>query len=328
MQNSPNFIWELVPLYFILIIALLWLIERTKAYLIEKIRPEAEQEFKKPGYKVQRPEDKEWKHLSWSLWKQMVISQHSTRMVLVGLAVTALAAFVGLLSDSLTFGEFLLLIATSGTILILIVLVILDARYEREAAYHYVDGTDRTLDRVLKSLFSNKISRPIERLIVVSFLLIMTLLLHRAYFLTNYSFFSFLENTEFNHWVVSLFSKPQLLGLVIDIIGAYYLSRGFIFKNQKEILALAYGDEDLSKQLHGGLSENIAKSLYMQAVEARTGFAVLVFGFALQLCGTMFLNFSVAWWLGIVLIITTLITPHIIFRHFFTTTNLEKLLDD
>lgn len=74
----------------------------------------------------------------------------------------------------------------------------------------------------------------------------------------------------------------QLLGLVIDITGAFYLSRAFIFKNSADIKSETYGNVNQKLLIFFGMSGNLFFSFYTQGIEARIGFFLLLFGFVLQ----------------------------------------------
>lgn len=79
---------------------------------------------------------------------------------------------------------------------------------------------------------------------------------------------------------------PSILGLYLDVIGAYFLAQSFITKNLEDIVCESWGNR--GKQYPGGMSENLALSLYHQRIEARTGFIVLTIGFILQGIGNLY----------------------------------------
>ena len=72
-----------------------------------------------------------------------------------------------------------------------------------------------------------------------------------------------------------MIENPQIIGLILDILGAFYLAKGFMFKKLAEIVAEAFGND--YPGLPGGMSENIAVSLYRQRVEAIIGSLFLFF---------------------------------------------------
>lgn len=94
---------------------------------------------------------------------------------------------------------------------------------------------------------------------------------------------------------------PSVLGLFLDIIGAYFLAQGFITKNLEDIVCESWGSE--GGKYPGGLSENLSISLYQQSVEARTGFLILALGFILQGIGNIYPAFEAPHYTGIGLIL-------------------------
>ncbi len=84
-------------------------------------------------------------------------------------------------------------------------------------------------------------------------------------------------STFFNHD-----SSIQLLGIVFDIAGAFYLSRAFIFKKPADIKSEVYGSANQNFTTSFSTSHNQFFSLYIQGVEARIGFFLLFAGFLLQ----------------------------------------------
>lgn len=79
----------------------------------------------------------------------------------------------------------------------------------------------------------------------------------------------------------------QLLGIIFDIIGAFYLSRAFIFKKSEEIKNETYGNSSLDTPIDFGMSGNLFFSFYSQGIEARIGFLLLFIGFLFQGAGVI-----------------------------------------
>ncbi len=77
-------------------------------------------------------------------------------------------------------------------------------------------------------------------------------------------------------------SSVQLLGIVFDIAGAFYLSRAFIFEKPADIKSKTYGSANQNFLTHFGMSGNLFFSFYIQGIEARIGFLLLLTGFLLQ----------------------------------------------
>lgn len=125
----------------------------------------------------------------------------------------------------------------------------------------------------------------------------------------------------------SILTNPQAVGIMIDIIGAYFLSRGFIFADTRELIAQSWGTDDKKKNLRGGLSGNLFVGFYRQMNEARAGFIVLTVGFILQLIGTISLvRFSK--WLGLIMIIASFTIPYIVLKYLLKHDRVERLMDD
>jgi len=81
----------------------------------------------------------------------------------------------------------------------------------------------------------------------------------------------------------------QLLGLLFDIIGAYWLALGFTNKNPADIKAITYGSANQGLLSSFGMSGNLFISLYIQGIEAKIGLIVLILGFAIQAVGIIWL---------------------------------------
>jgi hypothetical protein len=73
----------------------------------------------------------------------------------------------------------------------------------------------------------------------------------------------------------------QILGLLLDILGAYYLVRSFIQKGFQEMFQEAHGDFE-------GLPYDTLYGSYVQKIEAEIGLVLLVPGFVLQALSIIF----------------------------------------
>ncbi len=89
-----------------------------------------------------------------------------------------------------------------------------------------------------------------------------------------------------------ILTTPQIFGLILDILGAFYLAKSFIFKRRRDIEAEAYGD-DIEGKYPGGFSDNLRVSFFRQRDEAIIGFLFLLLGFILQGAGVLFLDFII-----------------------------------
>ena len=125
--------------------------------------------------------------------------------------------------------------------------------------------------------------------------------------------------------IKSIFSHPQILGLILDIIGAYYIVKSFLFKNLKELLAESYGEDYPQKSLMGGMSGNIFRSFYKQSVEAKTGFVIITVGFLSQAVGILFSRLTVNYFFGFLIILLAVLVPRYIFRILFQPNRLDNL---
>lgn len=122
-----------------------------------------------------------------------------------------------------------------------------------------------------------------------------------------------------------IFSHPQVVGLILDIIGAFYIVKSFIFKNLKSLLAESYGCDYPEKGLTEGMSGNLFRSFYKQSVEAKTGFIIISLGFGGQILGVLISNFVVNLWIGFSLIATAVLVPQILFKYLFKNKRLDKI---
>lgn len=78
----------------------------------------------------------------------------------------------------------------------------------------------------------------------------------------------------------------QILGITLDVTGAYYLAQSFIVKSNKDILRDSHG-------VDRSMSTNLAVSFYIQKYEALTGFLILTAGFLCQGYSVIHQNFEV-----------------------------------
>ena len=96
-------------------------------------------------------------------------------------------------------------------------------------------------------------------------------------------------------------------GLILDIIGAWYLSRGLVRKNLQEIVQEA-------PQAAFGINVAYVMGALTQRIEARTGFGFLFFGFGFQalsyLINMELSSLHIRWWIA--LYISVLIAVYIV----------------
>ena len=91
-----------------------------------------------------------------------------------------------------------------------------------------------------------------------------------------------------NSILYSNFVDIQVLGLLIDIMGAYYIVRSFIVKKPADIKNEVYGNANQNLQIPFGMSGNLFFSFYLQGIEAKIGLVLVVVGFVLQSLGVLF----------------------------------------
>jgi len=121
-------------------------------------------------------------------------------------------------------------------------------------------------------------------------------------------------------------NHPQVLGIFLDIIGAYYLGQSFVTKNLDDIVCESWGSE--SNKYPGGLSDNLGISLYQRAIEARTGFIILTIGFIIQGVSITHPDWEIIKCLGGSLVILLLITVNIIHSSLLKPDRIVKKMDD
>lgn len=122
----------------------------------------------------------------------------------------------------------------------------------------------------------------------------------------------------FSKWYENLHNL-QLLGISLDIIGAYYLAQGFIVKTKKEILRDSHG-------VDRSMSTNLAVSFYIQKYEAITGFTILTGGFLLQGYSTIHPDLEMNSAMSVGLIIGLFSLVSIIHQYIFKDERILKLL--
>ena len=125
--------------------------------------------------------------------------------------------------------------------------------------------------------------------------------------------------------IQTIFSHPQIIGLILDIIGAFFLAKSFVFKTPKDLAAESYGTDYPSKELTAGMSGNIFRSFYRQAIEAKTGFIILALGFLGQISGLLFPNLIIKWCFGILFVLSAISIPYILFKFLFKSSRLDKI---
>lgn len=94
-----------------------------------------------------------------------------------------------------------------------------------------------------------------------------------------------------NYYFTDIVRTPasmQIVGLLVDIIGAYWLARGFTSKKPADLKNVAYGSANQNFLTQFGMSGNLWISLYVQGIEARIGLVLLVIGFIFQALGALF----------------------------------------
>jgi len=112
----------------------------------------------------------------------------------------------------------------------------------------------------------------------------------------------------------SLFENLIILGLFLDVIGAYYIVQSFINKNILDILAESHGTE--TKDLPGGLSENLAISFYRQSIDAKIGFVILTLGFFIQGLGNLLEDFMIEKYFGAMVVLLVLLISVLIQKNY------------
>jgi hypothetical protein len=107
-------------------------------------------------------------------------------------------------------------------------------------------------------------------------------------------------------------SSIQLLGVLLDITGAYYLSRAFIFKSPLDIKFETYGTGNSRLHMSFGMSGNLFMSFYTQGVEARIGFGLLFSGFLFQAIGIIWPSYYLPIYITIAIWICSTLISYIL----------------
>lgn len=123
----------------------------------------------------------------------------------------------------------------------------------------------------------------------------------------------------------TIFTHPQVLGLILDIVGAFYIVQGFIFKNSKDLVAESWGTSYPKNGYSGGMSDNLFRGFYKQAIEAKTGFVVLALGFLGQIVGILFPELLINFWFGIIIIVSALLIPRILFKYMYKSDRIDRI---
>lgn len=117
----------------------------------------------------------------------------------------------------------------------------------------------------------------------------------------------------------------QVVGLLINIIGAFYIARGFIFENYKSLLDRVHGINEA--EYPGGVCENLFIGFYKQAKEAWIGFILLFIGFIFQACGLIFSNYNLPCPSGFLIVILAIFLPWAILKYLFRNQRLKFIIE-
>ena len=98
----------------------------------------------------------------------------------------------------------------------------------------------------------------------------------------------------------------QLLGIFLEIVGAYYLARTFLFKNSLKIKIAFFGTGTSSLYAGFSAARNQFFSAYAEAVDARIGFFIVVTGLIIDAVG-LFVSPKPFWLLLILWLVVILI---------------------
>lgn len=119
----------------------------------------------------------------------------------------------------------------------------------------------------------------------------------------------------------------QLLGLVFDITGAFYLSKAFIFKSPSDIKSETFGSANQRFLVDFGMSGNLFCSFYTQGIEARIGFTMLFLGFSFQGVGLIWPWIMVSSGFVIFAWILSVIFCQILCNHLTNIKRVKKILN-
>lgn len=122
-----------------------------------------------------------------------------------------------------------------------------------------------------------------------------------------------------SHWCFTQSDSPQMIGLMFDILGAYFLSQGLIQKSLKVLVEESPGNK--SKPYLGTYRNNYFISMYTQIIEARTGFTLLCIGFTLQMVPS---GISIPFRIGTFILLTSLPVICLIHKKLLVCENILK----
>lgn len=129
--------------------------------------------------------------------------------------------------------------------------------------------------------------------------------------------------------LLELFKFPvniQVLGLLLDILGAYFVVRSFIIKKPADIKSEAYGNANSNLRIAYGMSDFLFFSFYKQGIEARIGLVLIIPGFFLQAFGVLH---PISLPLSIIILILFIAVISSIFIHrYFTNDNRIAVIRD
>lgn len=130
--------------------------------------------------------------------------------------------------------------------------------------------------------------------------------------------------------LINWLSNAQIIGLFLSIVGAYYISRSFLFKNNDNLAAIAYGEEYPKDGLvDADLSENLFISFYKQSKEVNYGFIVITLGFIYQIIYIINPNLLEIPIINTLLAILSIIIPVFLFKFYlFRSQHVKKVLSD
>ncbi|HEX9721710.1 MAG TPA: hypothetical protein VGA53_00410 [Candidatus Paceibacterota bacterium] len=123
-----------------------------------------------------------------------------------------------------------------------------------------------------------------------------------------------------------LFKNPQIFGLFLDAIGAYFLAQSFITKKLEDIVSEAWGNE--SPKYPGGTSENLGISLYQQSKEAITGFCILTAGFISQGIGVVYPEFTLPYPVGGLVVTMGLLVIALFHTRLFNRERVGRIIEE
>lgn len=114
--------------------------------------------------------------------------------------------------------------------------------------------------------------------------------------------------------IQTIFSHPQIIGLILDIIGAFYIARSFVFKTWKDIAAESYGTNYPDHGYLGDMGGNLSVSLAKQACDIRTGFIILILGFLTQILGILYPSLQINPYYGFVVVGLAALAPILLLK--------------